>query len=137
MEITLPPLQTTQDLPDIEFTATKQDRFENNQYAPISNRTQKILHKLQKRLNAMDEKFTEERLKHTKEKIHQWIDRHSAQRIPVKKKSLHLFTGGKDYAPASKKINSMREQLRAGFYGALAASSKTPSPDLKGRVKKS
>ncbi len=119
-------------LPMIQFTELKQERFDSNKYAPMEERTVKIRNKLEKRLSQLDEKMTEKRISQTKEKIHAWIERHSAERTQIKKESFHLFTGGRNAAPISRGIANIRKRLAQGLDNSLSS-----SLDLKGRVKKS
>lgn len=134
MEIGLNPiLPQNHDIPDIEFTRTKQDRLENKFYAPLDPKTQRIKNRLQQRLNAMDKHITHQRLEETKVKIGRWIERHSPERVPVNKRSLHLFTGGQEAAPMSKSTEQMRNRLALG----IAKSGDHPETlPLKGRVTK-
>ena len=117
--------------PMVVFTQKKQERFNNKLYAELEPRTEKILNKLKKRLDAVEEQMTTENIKKSSKKIQQWIDRHSSDRVQVKKKSLHLFTGGLEPAQMSKGISNIRNRLREGFYATLP-----PSNELKGRVSK-
>ncbi|MCH9634602.1 MAG: hypothetical protein S4CHLAM7_13550 [Chlamydiae bacterium] len=120
---------TQQDLPMIEFTEIKQKRLDEHKYAEMDKKTLKIRQKLEKRLDQIESKITQERISETKEKIQYWINRHSSDRTQIKKESFTLFTEGKEAAPISRAIANIRKRLESGL--------NTPqSPNLRGRVKK-
>lgn len=118
------------ELPQIVYTEKKQQRYQDNYYAKLSPKTERIRQKLEKRLLQIDKLMTQERLEQAKEKIHHWIHRHSALRTPIEKDTMHLFTEGKCAAPISKKLYEIRKRIEASFYEPIATS------DLKGRVTK-
>jgi hypothetical protein len=134
MEIGLNPiLPQNHDIPHIEFTRIKQDRLKNQFYAPLDPKTERIKKRLQQRLDAMNEHITDQSLKQTKVKIGRWIERHSPERVPVNKRSLHLFTGGQEAAPMSKSTEQIRNRLALGI--AKSGDHHETLP-LKGRVTK-
>ncbi len=120
------------DLPKVVFTAKKQQRLKEKAYAPLEPKTQKILEKLKKRLNHLDEQITDARLADSRSKIKYWIHRHTAERVQVDKDSFKLFSEGRNAAKMSRRIEGLRESLRSGFYNALS-----PTQNLKGRITKS
>ena len=126
MEITTLPKQ---ELPQIRFTEKKQQRFKENQYAPIEPRTQKILEKLKKRLSQIDQKITPEGLDKSREKIHSWINRHTAERVNVNNTDFRIFTEGLNAAKMSRRVENFRRHLQNDFYHPEVS-----SLNLKGRV---
>lgn len=134
MEIKANNLFPQGDIPNIQFTAKKQERLDDNIYAQLELKTQKIRKRLEQRLNAMDKHITHQRLEETKGKIRGWIERHSQHRVPIKKNSLHLFTGGKEAAPMSARIAQIRQRLGSKISEEVPQSG---AHELKGRVTKS
>lgn len=125
-------MEINQKLPMIRFTEKKQQRLQENAYAPLEPKTQKILEKLKKRLDSLDKQITSEKLEESKSKIQYWIERHTAQRVLINDKDFKLFTEGKSAAKMSRRIESFRSHLRDGFYNKVIDN----HTDLKGRVKK-
>ena len=124
-------LNQNKELPLIEFTEKKLRRLQENCYAPIEPRTQKILNRLKKRLDHFDKQITRERLDDSLTKIKYWIDRHTAQRVSLQSKDFKLFSEGRNAAKMSKRVESFRNHLLNVFY-----QSETSSQALKGRVTK-
>lgn len=125
-------MKINHELPMIRFTEKKQQRLQDNIYAPLEPKTQKILERLKKRLENLDKQITSEKLEESKNKIQYWIERHTAQRVIINEKDFKLFTEGKKAAKMSRRVESFRSHLRDGFYNKAIDS----HMDLKGRVKK-
>ncbi len=130
-----------QNLPNIEFTPTKQERFSSKKYAEMEPRTANIRKRLAKRLEQLDEKITDKALETTKKSIVQWLKRHSRDRVEIKKGSTSFFSGGKSVAEASPKVLAIRNKIVESFKEATEHMSKEApqqtTQDLRGRVRKS
>ncbi len=118
-------------LPLITFTEKKQQRLKEKVYATIEPKTQKILDKLKKRLNHLDQQITDDRLEDSRSKIKYWLNRHIAQRVPIEKGENPLFSEGRSAARMSRRIEELKERLRNDLYSPSAT-----SHDLKGRISK-
>lgn len=121
--------QTPQELPLIMFTEKKQERLKSNTYAPIEPRTQKILNKLKKRLDQLDEQITKEGLEKSREKIQNWIHRHTTERVNLKTSSFSIFSEGRNAAKMSRRVENFRKHLKNDFNKTQAS-----FENLKGRV---
>ncbi len=120
-----------QELPQVAFTEKKQQRLKDNHYAPLDPKTQKILDKLKKRLAHIDQLITHEKIEDSKSKIQHWLERHTAERVPIQKNDFNIFSEGKNTAKTSRRVEEFRDILRNGFYQQVQA-----SQDLKGRITK-
>ena len=76
-----------------------------------SFKTQKARHKLQKRLEVMDNHITKEAVEKKTTEIHRWISRHADRRISLKNKSISLFDENQNAAEISAKVAKVAEQI--------------------------
>ena len=119
-------------LPPIEYTETKKKRLADKVYAPMDAKTQRIRDRLAKRLNQVDQKFTDAALEKTKKSIQSWLERHQKERTSLKETSAkHFFSNGEKVAPLSKQIERIRQRLEKDIVV------KTAPRSLQGRVKTS
>lgn len=118
-------------LPLITFTEKKQQRLKEKIYAPLEPKTQRILDKLKKRLDHLDQQITTDRLEDSLSKIKYWLSRHIAQRVPVDKGEASLFSEGRSAAKMSRRIEELRERLRNDLQPSFST-----HQELKGRVTK-
>lgn len=77
-----------------------------------SQKTKKARKKLRERMDNLEKKVTPQALKRKSEEITRWIERHSADRIPVQK-DIPLFDKNANPAKPSRGIEKMAEELAA------------------------
>ena len=79
--------------------------------AEESEKTKKARQKLQKFLEGVDGKMTDEALGKKNEEIHRWIGRHAKNRVVLKAKSISLFDENQNPAGHSEQINDLLSEL--------------------------
>jgi len=81
-------------------------------FADESEKTRKAREKLQKKLEALDQKITPQALEEKSVEIHRWIARHAASRIPLKSKGISLFDENQNAAELSKRISVFAQKFQ-------------------------
>ena len=79
--------------------------------AEESAKTKKARAKLKEKLDATDKRITPEALEKKSQEISQWIERHSNDRLPVKK-DISLFDQNQNSAKMSRNTEKMAEELK-------------------------
>lgn len=77
-----------------------------------SEKTKRARAKLQKKLEAIDQKITPQAIERKTVEIHRWIARHVPQRIVLKTKTISLFDENKNTADVSQKISAIMINLQ-------------------------
>lgn len=82
------------------------------QIAQESEKTKRARQKLKKKIENMEKKITPQALKAKSQEIAQWIERHSASRVPVHK-DISLFDHNRNSAKRSRSVEKFAEELAA------------------------
>jgi hypothetical protein len=98
---------------------------EKKKIADESPKTKKAREKLKKKLDAADQRMTQQALEKKTIEIHRWIARHARHRVVLRSKNISLFDENQNAAALSSRVASLAEQLR---------SDTQPTPDLSARV---
>ena len=129
--IYMEPINSEIQLPQIEFTQKKKERLENNYYAPMAPKTQKIMKKIQRRLEQNDQKITKENIAESSAKILWRMERHYPERVCIRdKKDLSVFNANQSPASVSKTVAEFRKRLRNSFFETPLAD----PPSLQGSI---
>lgn len=80
-------------------------------YANESGKTKKVREKLLDKWAEYDAFITEDAIKKTVEKIHDWIATHSVERVSLKDKEFRLFDQNKNAALLSKKVQLLAQKI--------------------------
>jgi hypothetical protein len=80
--------------------------------AEESRETKRARKKLQKRLEALDQKITPQALKKQAIQIRNWIAKHAQKRVILREKSIALFDENEHAAPLSMRIAKIVDQLK-------------------------
>ncbi len=84
----------------------------NKNVAEESLKIQKARKKLKKQIDAQEKKVTEQALREKKREIAQWIERHVANRIVLKAKSISLFDENQNPVAMSEKVQEIARTLK-------------------------
>lgn len=88
------------------------DQATKRKHAPESHKTRKAREKLLETFKKQDAQITDEALKATLEKIHQWISDHNDSRVTIKGKPIQLFAQNQNAADTSKKVKEFAQMLQ-------------------------
>ncbi len=86
--------------------------FQEKKIAKESAQTRKVREKLQKKLEKLEKKITEEALQKKVLEIHKWIAKNAGDRIVLKAKTISLFDSNQNTAQTSRKILGVMEQIQ-------------------------
>lgn len=105
----------------VHFTEKKQERLKAKIYAPLEPRTVKIRERLQRRLHAIDQQITQEKLSSALIRIKERISRQMPHREKLDKENFHLFTQGQNAAEMSSQLRAFRDKLKEIFYNSISS----------------
>lgn len=103
--------------------------FQEKKIAKESAQTRKVREKLQKKLEKLEKKITEEALQKKVLEIHKWIAKNAGDRIVLKAKTISLFDSNQNTAQTSRKILGVMEQIQKDIQNSYEG--KAPQEILK------
>ena len=86
--------------------------MQKQELAKESEKTLKAREKLKKRLSKIEQKVTQEALKHKIKEMHLWISRHAKYRITLPNKKIALFDENKNSAQLSKYVSVISKKIK-------------------------
>ncbi len=109
------------------------ERVQSRTLVDESEKTKKVREKLKRRFEELDQKITSSALERKTLEIQRWIDRHAAQRVPLKNKNISLFDENKNAVQCSSKIHEMASKIQ-GELEKFQMSLKEKTIDVSSRL---
>lgn len=87
--------------------------------AKESIKTHRTRERLKKKLQSLEKSFTSNALEQKKIEIHQWLDRHAPERIPLKSKKVSSPDSHQKTAEMSQKVSALASKIQKELFNKI------------------